>query len=528
MNKTSRFAFTTSALAGLGLLACSSVTNGADAGDFTPVDGAPIRMAQLQPPVTIDPVARNAAMQVYNVGAMVYQASYLDLDFTEVSRRIITAFPEETRRAANVSLTALPANPQLLFGAIQSMILTAPNGDYHAFSETVLQSFMTGLDAHSSYLTRDEIRDFQTDKSGHFGGLGLQVQKDETTGFIRIEGLMEGGPSGPAGIRAGDLITAIEGVSTSGIELDQAVERMRGALGTAVNITIRREGEAADLDFRIVRASIRQTPVVSTVIEMNGDRVGYVRISSFSELANEDMAAAITAMEQGPNAPTSYILDLRGNPGGLLTQAGEVADRFLTDGKIVSERDRYAERGSFTATPDDIINGKRLVVLIDGGSASASEIVSGALQRFGRAVVIGNQSFGKGSVQTIMPMGDGAVRLTTQLYYIGGDTPIQGYGVVPDIRVDFGMAAEMESRITLRESALDGVIANPNDTVPSQVSPQVCQAARTGDTAFQGIDPRLGNEQSGFVDSTMLCAIEYLNNQSVYSVVRPVATAPRP
>ncbi len=490
---------------------------------LTTPDAQAVQMAQATP---INREARNATVLIFNTGARVYNNAYVALDFDALSARILSNFPAANLTAAGVDPTVAPANPQELFNTIERLVLTAENNDYFALSDTVLQAFVGSLDAHSSYVTHDEAQAFRERTTGQFGGLGLQVQKDELTGYVRIEGLMDGGAGGAAGVLQGDLITSVGGRDTSAMPLDEAVNAMRGQLGTSVDITIQREGEADLIALTVTRQIVRQSAVHATILDGN---IGYAAISSFTELVSDDLTRAFTEMEAGATAPSAYILDLRGNPGGLLTQAGEVADRFLTTGKIVAERDRDGETGSYTARPDDIINGKPLIVLIDGGSASASEIVSGALQRFDRAVIIGTQSFGKGSVQTIMPVERGMLRLTTQLYYVGGDTPIQGYGVMPDIRVAFGIAAEMEALITRREAALDGVIANPNaGQIGADTAPNTCAPASTAPDAFDSLGNRFRNPATGQVDSAMLCAIEYLNGQATYTVINPTTAGPRP
>ncbi len=301
--------------------------------------------------------------------------------------------------------------------------------------EAAINGMLTSLDPHSGYMPPQDFSDMRMQTRGEFGGLGIEVTMEE--GFVKVVAPMDGTPADAAGIEAGDLITHVDGDSVQGMTLDQAVERMRGPVGSEIVITVLRDGVAEPFDVSIIRDTIRLTAVRS---RMEGD-VLVLRVTTFNDQTypnlRDGIDRAITEAG-GVNSLGGVILDLRNNPGGLLTQAIRVTDAFLDQGEIVSTRGRQegaAER--FNATRGDLIDGRPMVVLINGGSASASEIVAGALQDHRRAIIVGTRSFGKGSVQTVMPLrGDGAMRLTTSRYYTPSGRSIQALGVAPDILVE--------------------------------------------------------------------------------------------
>ncbi len=300
--------------------------------------------------------------------------------------------------------------------------------------ENAVNGMLTGLDPHSAYLNPRNFRDMQVQTRGEFGGLGIEVTQEG--GFIRVISPIDETPAARAGIRPGDFITHLNGNSTQGMTLQEAVEQMRGERGTALRLTIRRENEARPLEISITRDVIRPQVVR---FRMEGNDVAYIRITSFNEQTEVNLRRAMTALRQqaGGNL-RGVVLDLRNNPGGLLDQAVQVTDDLLDQGEIVSTRARRSEDAQrWNARAGDITNGLPIVVLINGGSASASEIVAGALQDHRRAVVIGTRSFGKGSVQTVMPLGgnNGAIRLTTARYYTPSGRSIQATGIVPDFEV---------------------------------------------------------------------------------------------
>jgi carboxyl-terminal processing protease len=298
---------------------------------------------------------------------------------------------------------------------------------------SALNGMLAGLDPHSSYMDAKAYRDMESDTRGEFGGLGMQVSMED--GAIKVIAPIDDTPAARAGILAGDIISKVDGESIKGMALSQVIEKLRGPAGTTIRLEIARKDQAVPVTLT---REVIKVPTIKYRAE--GDDVGYIRISQFNRLANDDMKKAIKAMaNQLPHDRLKgYILDLRNNPGGLLDQAVAVSDSFLQNGEIVSTRGRYAdETQRFDATPGDVTDGKPLIVLINGGSASASEIVAGALQDHKRATVLGTQSFGKGSVQTIIPLGsgNGALRLTTARYFTPSGHSIQAKGITPDIEV---------------------------------------------------------------------------------------------
>lgn len=300
--------------------------------------------------------------------------------------------------------------------------------------EAAINGMLTSLDPHSSYLSADDAADMRVQTRGEFGGLGIEVTQEE--GFVKVVSPMDGTPAADAGIQAGDFITHVDGQSVLGLTLDDAVEMMRGPVGSEIVITVVREGVEQPFDVSIIRDTIKVTAVRSRHV---GDTV-VLRVTTFNDQTfpnlEEGMKKEIEALG-GMDKVNGFVIDLRNNPGGLLTQAIQVSDAFLDKGEIVSTRGRNPQDGErFNATVGDLAEGKPIVVLINGGSASASEIVAGALQDHRRAIVIGTKSFGKGSVQTVMPLaGDGAMRLTTARYYTPSGRSIQALGVSPDIVV---------------------------------------------------------------------------------------------
>ncbi|MBQ4826356.1 S41 family peptidase [Leisingera sp. HS039] len=300
--------------------------------------------------------------------------------------------------------------------------------------EAAIGGMLTSLDPHSSYLSPDDAASMRVQTRGEFGGLGIEVTQEE--GFVKVVSPIDGTPADEAGMESGDFITHVDGESVLGLSLDDAVTLMRGPVGSEIVITVVREGEAEPFDVSIIRDTIKLTAVRSRI---EGDTV-VMRITTFNDQTTTNLVSGLKKQIEdagGEDNVNGIVLDLRNNPGGLLTQAIKVADSFLESGEIVSTRGRDPEDGErFNATPGDLADGKPIVVLINGGSASASEIVAGALQDHRRAIVIGTKSFGKGSVQTVMPLkGEGAMRLTTARYYTPSGRSIQALGVSPDIVV---------------------------------------------------------------------------------------------
>jgi len=300
--------------------------------------------------------------------------------------------------------------------------------------DVALDAMTASLDPHSAYLDPDELREAEVTTTGEFGGLGIQVAREE--GQITVISPIEGTPADRAGIKPGDRITHVDGVPVGAMSLSEAVRAMRGEPGTPIDLTIARDGRKP-FDVTIIRAVISIEPVRWS---RYGD-IGYLRIVGFSERTRERVEEGVGELAAQSDAPLAgVVLDLRNNPGGLFDQSLHVADLFLDDGVIVSVKGRRnGSTGGFRARPGDLVRGLPVVVLINGGSASASEIVAGALQDNGRAVVMGAPTFGKGSVQTVIRLPqEGALKLTTALYYAPSGRTIQARGIVPDIRLDTG------------------------------------------------------------------------------------------
>ncbi len=330
--------------------------------------------------------------------------------------------------------------------------------------ESAINGMLTALDPHSGYMAADMFKDMQEDTRGEFGGLGIEVTME--AGVVKVVSPIDDTPAARAGVQPGDLIIAIDGEPAVGLELSEAVDKMRGPVNTPITITIRRAG-TDPFDVDIVREKITVQSVRSRV--EGKEDVGYIRINSFTEQTQRGLEKSIQDLndELGENLK-GYVLDLRNNPGGLLDQAVSVVDSFLDRGEIVSTRTRHAEQTQrYNARPGDLTGGKPVVILINGGSASASEIVAGALQDHKRAIVLGTKSFGKGSVQTIIPLqrGESAMRLTTARYYTPSGRSIQATGIVPDIEVEPATVQRLERpRFQRSEASLRGALRN--DTLP--------------------------------------------------------------
>jgi len=327
--------------------------------------------------------------------------------------------------------------------------------------ESAINGMLTSLDPHSSYMDSKSFRDMQVQTRGEFGGLGIEVTQED--GVVKVVTPIDDTPASRAGIMAADLIVAIDGESVQGMTLNQAVDKMRGAVNTNVTLTVLRGKEKKKLEVKLTRAVIQIKSVRS---RKEGDDIGYIRITQFNEQTYDGLKAAMQKFQQEMPGDKlkGYILDLRNNPGGLLDQSVAVSNAFLQRGEIVSTRGRNAdETQRYNARPIDISKGKPVVVLINGGSASASEIVSGALQDHKRATLIGTRSFGKGSVQTIIPLGqnNGALRLTTARYYTPSGRSIQAKGIEPDIVVLQDVPDELKGKDDLKgEASLKGHLKN--------------------------------------------------------------------
>lgn len=329
--------------------------------------------------------------------------------------------------------------------------------------ESAINGMLTSLDPHSSYMDAKSFKDMQVQTRGEFGGLGIEVTMED--GQLKVVTPIDDTPASKAGVMSGDIIAAIDDEPVQGLSLNQAVEKMRGAVNTPVRLKIVRKGVSDPLEVKIVRDVIR---IRSVRMRNEGGDIGYIRITQFNEQTFDGLKKAIEDLNKEIPADKlkGYVIDLRNNPGGLLDQAIAVSDAFLERGEIVSTRGRNAdETQRFNARSGDLTRGKPVIVLINGGSASASEIVAGALQDHKRATVVGTRSFGKGSVQTIIPLGqNGAIRLTTARYYTPSGRSIQAKGIDPDIQVMPDVPPELKGKDeTKGEASLRGHLKNGED-----------------------------------------------------------------
>src|ERR1700678_1463748 len=359
--------------------------------------------------------------------------------------------------------------------------------------ESAINGMLAGLDPHSSYMDPKSFRDMQVQTRGEFGGLGIEVTMED--GLVKVVAPIDDTPAAKAGVMANDIITQLDDEQVQGLTLNQAVEKMRGPVNTKIKLTIMRKGSDKPIEVSIMRDVIRVKSVRS---HPEGDDVGYIRITQFNEQTTDGLKQSIDDLNSqlGADKIKGYVVDLRNNPGGLLDQAISVSDTFLDKGEIVSTRGRNPEETQrFNARPGDMTKGKPLIVLINGGSASASEIVAGALQDHKRATLIGTRSFGKGSVQTIIPLGagNGALRLTTARYYTPSGKSIQAKGIVPDIEVLQDVPDELKSRTdTKGEASLRGHLKNDGDEKTGSQSyvppdPKNDKALKMADDLLHGV-----------------------------------------
>jgi carboxyl-terminal processing protease len=322
----------------------------------------------------------------------------------------------------------------LIFDQVRAHYVEDP--DVKKMVEGAVSGMLNGLDPHSSYMNSKSFGEMQVETNGEFGGLGMEVTMED--GLVKVVSPIDETPAAKAGIQANDVISELDGNPVKGLSLQQAVEKMRGPVNTQVHLKVIRKGQDKPLDFTLTRETIK---VRSVRWRKEGDDVGYIRITQFNAQVGDELKKGLRVLAgDDPDKIKGYILDLRNNPGGLLDQAVTVSNAFLDRGEIVSLRGRNpddAQRFDAKSYPGDLIKGKPLIILINGGSASASEIVAGALQDQKRATILGTRSFGKGSVQTIIPLGgnNGALRLTTARYYTPSGRSIQAKGVSPDIEV---------------------------------------------------------------------------------------------
>jgi carboxyl-terminal processing protease len=349
--------------------------------------------------------------------------------------------------------------------------------DDQQMMEAAINGMLASLDPHSSYMNPKSYKDMQQQTRGEFGGLGIEVTMEN--GLVKVVSPIDDTPASRAGVKPGDLITHLDGTQVMGLTLAEAVERMRGPINSSIALTIRREGAEKPVELTLTRAIVK----VQSVRSRREGNIGYIKISTFSEQTMSGLRRAVEDLKNQIGAPNiqGYVIDMRRNPGGLLDQAIQVSDAFLNQGEIVSTRSEKKpnEGQRYNATRGDITDGKPLVVLIDGGSASASEIVAGALQDHHRAVVLGTKSFGKGSVQTIFGLaGQGALRLTTAKYYTPSGRSIQALGIDPDIEVQQAKVEIIEVGPRRSEADLRNHLNNPNAVKVEKpaASPQEAEA----------------------------------------------------
>ena len=323
--------------------------------------------------------------------------------------------------------------------------------------DSAINGLLQSLDPYSAYMPPKIFKDMQTETKGEFGGLGIEVSME--AGVVKVISPIDDTPASKAGLKAGDYIVKINNIQVQGKSLSEAVELMRGPVGTGIELIVRRRGEKKALTFNIIREVIQVRSVKSEIIE---DNVGYIRLTSFNDNSSEQIKKQIDKLKQNKNL-NAFILDLRNNPGGLLSQAIKISDFFLENGEIVSTKSRKkSENRKWFARKGDIIDGKTLLVLINYGSASASEIVAGALKDHKRAIIIGENSFGKGSVQSIIPLkNNGAIRLTVSKYYLPSGKSISEVGVRPDIEVneegdDFRIKTTTDNQLNYAIKLLNG------------------------------------------------------------------------
>jgi carboxyl-terminal processing protease len=335
--------------------------------------------------------------------------------------------------------------------------------------ENAIAGLLLELDPHSAYLNESDYDDLQESSTGEYSGLGLEVGAED--GMIKIISPIDDSPAAKSGIKAGDLIVEIDAVPVRGMALQKAIDKLRGEKGTSIDLTVLRDGQEMPIEFTIIRDTIQLSSVRSRVLEPG---YGYVRVSQFQTSSGDDFKQELRDLKQHETPLKGVIIDLRNNPGGLVPASVEISDAVLDGGTVVYTEGRLPSSNStYQATSGDILEGIPIVVLINGGSASASEIVAGALQDHRRAAIIGTQSFGKGSVQTVIPLGDGrAVKLTTARYFTPNGRSIQAEGIVPDIIVEPAEIRRYQVRDRVREEDLEGHLQQASDKNKTAPEPE--------------------------------------------------------
>jgi carboxyl-terminal processing protease len=384
-----------------------------------------------------------------------------------VALTLFASHPRVVHFGASAKAAAVDTYRQLnLFGDVFERVRSdyVEKPDDAKLVESAINGMLTGLDPHSSYMDPKSFRDMQVQTRGEFGGLGIEVTMED--GLIKVVAPIDDTPAAKAGVMAADIITHLDDEAVQGLTLNQAVEKMRGPVNTKIRLKIMRKGQDKPIEVTITRDIIR---VRSVRTRIESDEIAYIRVTQFNEQTTDGLKKALADLgtQLTGDKLRGYVIDLRNNPGGLLDQAISVSDAFMEKGEIVSTRGRNAEETQrFNARAGDMTKGKPIIVLINGGSASASEIVAGALQDHKRATVIGTRSFGKGSVQTIIPLGsgNGALRLTTARYFTPSGRSIQAKGISPDIEVLQDVPEELKARTdTKGEASLRGHLKAEGD-----------------------------------------------------------------
>ncbi len=391
-----------------------------------------------------------------------------------------------------------------------------------ALIEAAINGMLTDLDPHSGYLNEESFGEMQVNTKGEFGGLGIEVTMEN--GFVKVVSPIDDTPAFRAGVQAGDYIVEIDGETVMGMSLADAVDKMRGEVGSIIKLVIRREGTPDPINFELTRDVIK----IQSVRYRTEGNAGYIRITTFNKNTQPGLVKAVEELKKKLGANLiGYVLDMRNNPGGLLDQAISVSDTFLDRGEIVSTRGRHEnDTKRDNATPGDMADGLPIVVLINGGSASGSEIVAGALQDHKRAILLGTKSFGKGSVQTVIPLpGHGAMRLTTARYYTPSGRSIQATGIEPDIHVDPAKIEALKSNGGYSEADLRGALANPDKEkaaaaalLAAEKAAQEAKDAKKEDAKKDDPDAKKDQEVSDETaqDYQLMRALDLLNGLSLY------------
>ena len=434
--------------------------------------------------------------------------------------------------ASAVALIAVPGAPlhaassetykQLnLFGDVFERVRAdyVDKVDDQALMEAAINGMLASLDPHSSYMNQKQYKDMQVQTRGEFGGLGIEVTMEN--GLVKVVAPIDDTPASRAGVKPGDLITHLDGQQVQGLTLQEAVEKMRGPINSSLAITLRREGVEKPIQLSLTRAVIK---VQSVKYRREGD-VAYIKIATFNEQTSGGLKRAVDELKEqiGAAKVLGYVIDLRRNPGGLLDQAIQVSDAFLNQGEIVSTRSekKQNEGQRYNAHRGDITDGKPVVVLIDGGSASASEIVAGALQDHHRAVILGTKSFGKGSVQTIVTLpGQGALRLTTSKYYTPSGRSIQAVGIDPDIEVEQAKVESLNSGKRVSEADLRNHFNNPNAPKPADKPAVGVVTPPAPATPATPAAPVPGSPEDAASDYQLLRALDLLRGVAMFTPQR--------